>query len=62
MNTYTHQSKKAKPQPASQCIDRLKRELESLGYTVEVQHGTGLYAPSITLCAWAKRETKEAKA
>lgn len=60
MNTYKHQSKKPKPQSASERVERFKKDLEALGYHVTVDYRTSRYAPTVTLEVWTKDDRKSA--
>lgn len=59
MNTYKHQSRQPKPLTAQQILDRFKRDMQALGYAVDIDHGSGLYAPLVQLNVWPKQEGKK---
>lgn len=62
MKQYAKQNRQPKPQPANQVIERTKRDLQALGFEVHIDYGSGVYAPSVTLSVWPKREVKENQA
>lgn len=56
MNTHRRQSRTPKPQPMEKQIERIRRDLEALGFDVTVERGNGRYKPTITVSAWPKME------
>lgn len=62
MNTYRTQSKQPKQPTTQQILDRFRRDMQALGYAVDIDHGSGLYAPLVQLNVWPKQVGKEVKA
>lgn len=60
MNTYKQQSKKPKPQPADQVVERFKKSMKELGYDVTVEFCTSPYAPAVSIEVWRKRREEAA--
>lgn len=60
MNTYAKQSRKPKPQPPDQVVERFKKSMKELGYDVTVDYRTSPYAPAVSIEVWRKRREEAA--